>query len=97
MPTVPDQISRRCHPILGDRGKFLRMPRVPQGFLDVPLWFAMEMSGVGAEELAVREDCSREAVGEPVEGYGVENFGDGRGGVGPGNELLADPMYGVSR
>lgn len=52
----------------------------------------MEESRIGAEELAIREDGSRERVGQPVECDGVEGFVVRRAFGGPGEELLADPV-----
>jgi len=94
----PHQIPRRLRKRLGNRRKLFRVPGVAHGLRDLELGLVMEEGGFGAEELAVGEDGAGEGFGEPVEGYGVEDLVDGRGGVGPLDEFLADLTcgYGVS-
>jgi len=92
MVLEPHEITRRLSPRLGDRREFLRVPRVAHRLLDVVSRIIMEESRIGAEELAIREDGSRERVGQPVECDGVEEFVVRRAFGGPGEELLADPV-----
>lgn len=92
MVLEPNEIARRLSPGLGNRCELLRVPRVAHRLLDVVSRVIVEESRIGAEELAIREDGSRERVGQPVERDGVEEFVVGWAFSGPGEELLADPV-----
>jgi hypothetical protein len=51
----------------------------------------MEELRLGCEELSVPVDGAREGLGEPVEGYVVEDLVERRVSVGPLVEFLGDP------
>lgn len=51
----------------------------------------MEESWIGAKELAVRVNCAREELSEPVEGGGVKDVANGWGLVSPLLVFFANP------
>ncbi len=91
----PHHVPRRRHPLHRYRRKLHREVAVSQRLLDMVLGVSMHdvVDLVLGVELAVGVDAAGEGLGEPVQGDGVENVvgGGPRAGVGPAEELVADP------
>jgi hypothetical protein len=93
MLPMKHQVSRGGDPRARNRCQLLRKPREPHRLVDIPLRVLMRARHSGGEEVAVGIDGGGEAGGEPVEGDGLQDVVEGGAGagVGPGEELLADP------
>lgn len=96
MLTVKHQVLRRQLRVAPRRGhQLVRKPRIPHRLLSRiergRRRFLLVRLGRGAEVGAVGVDAAGESVGQPVEGYGLEDGVEGGVLVGPFEEFFADP------